>query len=83
MFDYIHKGAAHLSTHFRSFIIDNGNRFDDWLIGSSVEDKHDFCMEALDKREAKRLIDFLVEQLNLKVDTESAEGKYVYLRKIK
>ena len=83
MFDYIYKDATYLSTHFFSFIIANGNRHEEWIVGSSDKEKYDFSMEALDKREASRLIDLLVEQMNLKVDVESTEGKYVYLKKIK
>ena len=82
MLDYIYKSATIIGYSLDGIIIRRGCHYDQWLVGTSNSNDFEICMETLDKTEAKRTIDFLISWRGIKLDPESKEGKYVYLKSI-
>jgi hypothetical protein len=82
MYDLIFHEATFIGHTLDGHMIRNGAAFDKWLIGVSDSDNFEVCMEAVNNKEAKKSVDFLIKLRGLKIDPDSKEGKFVYLKPI-
>ena len=82
MKDAFYHEATYIGHSLDSYIIRQGAAFETWVIGTSDSEENATFMEAMNPAEAKKTVEFMVKLRNYKIDPESKNGKYVYVKRI-
>ena len=81
MKDAFYHEATYIGYYLDSYIIRRGADFENWVIGTTESPDNENNMEAVDVKEAKKTIEYMVQLRGYKIDPDSRTGKYVYVKR--